>query len=88
MLKQYMIEMARIGKLKICECIIYESRPIDTLDKDQKIIKDPLLLIDIALSCIYATKTVNQWDIMNEIFTVMILDIENVFIYFIESPSS
>lgn len=61
----------RIGKLKLCERIIFESRPIETLPLEKRIIKSQSALIDISLSCFYATKTVNQFDIMNDMFTVL-----------------
>jgi len=68
LLRQYVIEMARQGKLGLCERLIYHSRPVLEVSKSDRIIQDPEMLIEIALDCMYASPSVNQWDLMNRIF--------------------
>lgn len=61
-----MVDSARSGNLKLCEQIIFESRPI--LPTSDRIIKNNSDLIEIALDCVYAYKRVDQWDVMHHIF--------------------
>lgn len=72
-LHKYMIEIARSGNLKMCERIIRESRPIESLPLKNRIIKNQLQLLQTALDVVYECNDVNQLSILNEIFEVTFL---------------
>jgi hypothetical protein len=66
-----MLEMARAGKLQMCERVIKQSRPIATIPPEERIIKDQVQLLDIALSCVYQCPDIDQLTVMNDIFEVL-----------------
>lgn len=71
-LEEFMIRMARGGKLGMCYRIIEASRPIPEISYMDRIIKSQTSLLRIALSCIYQTPYTDQWHIMNSIFLVTV----------------
>jgi hypothetical protein len=65
-----MVEQAHSGDLSLCEAIFLQSRPNESVPMETRIIKNPLQLLETALSCVYECKNMSQLDKMDSIFNV------------------
>jgi hypothetical protein len=68
--EQYMKKLARAGKLNMCLRVFQSSRPIESIELQDRLIKDHSQLIRIALNCVYESPYSDQWKVMSDIFEV------------------